>query len=261
MGRTDTGQPEPPEDDSTADETRVLPSAETTTVLPAAGPPSPEEPEDFLVAENLSAEGFEGPVFSSVSVAARRGELVVILGIAGTGRTALLLALSGRFRQQGGSVTVAGDPRPARIRERIALAGAPPAVEVDENLTVAAVLTESALVGSVPVAEIRRRCGELGLSLDSGLAFGQLSRVDQTLLLLASAWAQNCPAVAIDDLDSGVDDAGAARLWEAARLVADDGRLVLATAVRAGPAVDRIVHPRPLSPDTTASVTERESSR
>lgn len=231
------------------------PAAAETAIVPGLGEatghaPIPGEAEPssgYLVAQGLSATGPEGPVFTSVSLTAELGEVVTIVGNAGTGRTALLLALSGRFKYQAGTLTVAGDGRPGRIRQLVAVACAPPAVVFEENHTVAAVLTESALVGDVSEAEVRRRCDDLGLELDTGAAFGQLPRDDQMLLALASAWATDPGVIAVDDLDSGVDDAATARLWAATRVIADDRRLVLATAVRAGSGSDRVVHPRPLA--------------
>lgn len=241
------------------DDTTVLPAADDTTILPGfdeprgqARIPGEADPSSgFLVAQGLSATGPEGPIFTTVSVTAELGEIVTIIGDSGTGRTALLLALSGRFKCQAGTLTIAGEQRPSRIRSSVAIAWAPPAVMFDDNHTVAAVLSESALVGDTAEAEVRRRCDELRLDLDTGTAFGRLSRLDRTLLALASAWAADAPVIAVDDLDSGVDDAGTARLWEAARVVADDRRLVLATAVRAGTAADRVLHPRPLTSTNT----------
>jgi ABC-type multidrug transport system ATPase subunit len=209
-----------------------------------AMPPIPEpdiEPEPFLVAERISASGPEGGIFADLTVRARRGELVALVGESGTGRTSALLSLSGRFIHGAGTVTVDGDSHPRRVRERVAVAQAPPAIFADENHTVAQLISETELCEGIEAAAVRAGCRDLGVGADTGATYGHLPKVERTLLSLAFAAATGKPVITIDDTDSGINDASAARVWEALRALADGDRLVLAACVRGDDRADQTI--------------------
>src|SRR6266487_2468298 len=65
-----------------------------------------------IVASGITARGPEGPIFQGVDLEAEPGSLVAVTGPGGCGRTALLLALAGRFRLVAGQLVVGGHQLP-----------------------------------------------------------------------------------------------------------------------------------------------------
>ncbi|GHI24320.1 hypothetical protein Shyd_56910 [Streptomyces hydrogenans] len=133
-----------------------------------------------LVVEGLGLKGPRGWAFREVSFRAGAGSLVALEGPSGSGRTCLLLALTGRMRTHGGHAEVGGLPLPRRMAavRRIAALGQVPGVsELDPSLTVAEHLRERALLqrrfdGSVR-ALLRRpgtRAAEARARIDEALA-------------------------------------------------------------------------------------------
>ncbi|HEY1178694.1 MAG TPA: ATP-binding cassette domain-containing protein [Phytomonospora sp.] len=212
-------------------------SDETTTVLPPVSDQDRRTPADrpsFLSARDLSAKGPEGPIFEGVSVEAERGQLVAVVGQGGTGRTSLLLALTGRFKYAAGTVAVDGRTEPKRIREYAAIASAGPAVEPDEHLSVGALTSERLLIGGAEItpASVVEACELFGINPDSGTPFGHLDAPTKVLFALALATAEHRPIIAIDDVDAGLDRRSVHRVWGALRTLASHGHLVIATTAQ-----------------------------
>lgn len=196
---------------------------------------------DFLVAKNLSARGPEGEIFSGLTISAARGEIVLIAGDNGSGRTSALLTLVGRFRHTGGYLTIDGHGDPADIQRLSTIATAPPAVEIEPYLTVAQLVTETSLVGAVKERDIWRMCQTLSVRADSGDTYVRLPALEQNILALALAAAQRTPVIVVDNIDANTDAAGMTRLWAAMRQLSDIGRLIVVTALRADRTADQIV--------------------
>ncbi|MZG01339.1 ATP-binding cassette domain-containing protein, partial [Streptomyces sp. SID5614] len=100
-------------------------------------------------AEDFGLEGPRGRVFRNVTFSAEPGELVAIEGPSGSGRTCLLLALTGRMRTTEGRAETGGLrlPKQAAAVRRIAALGPVPGVsELDPAFTVAEHLGERALL-------------------------------------------------------------------------------------------------------------------
>lgn len=206
--------------------------------LPRLGRPWRVEPPRYLTAADLSAVGPLGPVFEGVWMAADRKDLVVVEGESGSGRTSLLLALTGRFRRTAGTVLFRGRPEPKFARDRSTVAAASPAVEVDDNHTVGDVISETVMVGAATRTDVAAGLALTGATAAATTSIAVLPRVERTLLVLGCAVAQATPVVALDDADAGLGVDAAARVWSALRRVAEADRLVLAATTRAPPDVD-----------------------
>ena len=131
---------------------------------PSAAEPAPP----LMVAEGLLATGPRGRVFGPIAVRVAAGELLAVTGPGGSGRTALLLALSGRLRVAGGRLIVGGHPldiESGAIRSLVAVARAGDTVDLDELWTVGeaianrAVLTRRGPAGAVESAVRARLTG------------------------------------------------------------------------------------------------------
>ncbi|MEU2544840.1 ATP-binding cassette domain-containing protein [Streptomyces roseolus] len=219
--------------------------------------PSPEGA--ALVVEGLGLKGPRGWAFRDVSFRAGAGALVALEGPSGSGRTCLLLALTGRMRTKEGTAEIGGLPLPRRMAavRRIAALGQVPGVsELDPSLTVAEHLRERALLqrrfdGSVRAllrrpgtraAEARARIEEavaaVGLDL-AALPKGDrtsvrdLERLEALRLSLALALIGRPRLLGVDDTDLKLSDADRAEAWALLRAVADTGTTVLAVCSEA----------------------------
>ncbi|HEX2144547.1 MAG TPA: ATP-binding cassette domain-containing protein [Glycomyces sp.] len=207
----------------------------------------------FLTATGLTATGRQGPIFTDISVTASLGQLVAVCGDGGDGRSSLLLALTGRFVHQGGTIEVDEQTKPGQIRRRFTIAQAGPAIRFEPYATVGACIKETTTVskGAASRANIDAWLDRLAIGVDTGDTFGFLPRIDQIRFAIACAAACRTSAIAVDDVDTGLDTCGSERVFEALRTVADAGQLVLAACTRTDPPADIVVdlrgHERPAS--------------
>jgi len=190
-----------------------------------------------IVAVGLSAHGPEGPIFRDVGLTAPAGGLTVIAGPAGAGRSTLLLALGGRFRTEDGTVTVAGDRKPATARARTAIARVRPGLDLEERLLVSEAIAErKAIAGDrLSDASLARMCLLLRIDPPAHTQCDLLSAVEQLLFSVALAAATSPGAVLVDDVDDGIAGADLSRAWRALRDLADEGVTVVATATEPPP--------------------------
>ncbi|MFI1012363.1 ATP-binding cassette domain-containing protein [Streptomyces sp. NPDC020965] len=212
-----------------------------------------------VVAEGFGLKGPRGWAFSPVDIEAGPGSLIAVEGPSGSGRTCLLLALTGRMRTTEGRAEVGGLalPRGMSAVRRISALGPVPAVsELDPALTVDEHLRERALLqrrfdGSarkllrpraVRAAEARRRVADAletaGLETASLAKEGRtpvrdLERLEALRLSVALALIGRPRLLAVDDTDLKLPDADRAEAWRLLRSVADSGTTVLAVCSRA----------------------------
>ncbi|MFH9614390.1 ATP-binding cassette domain-containing protein [Streptomyces pratensis] len=212
----------------------------------------------------LSAEGFglRGPrgwAFQGVGFSAGPGSLVAIEGPSGSGRTCLLLALTGRMRSTHGHAEVGGERLPGRlaaVRGFSALGPVTGVSELDPSLTVAEHLRERALLrrrfdGSLrsllrPRAE---RAAAARATIDAaleaaGLEPAELPKAERTSvrdlerpealrLSVALALMGRPRLLAVDDTDLKLSAADRALTWELLRSLAAGGTTVLAVCSEA----------------------------
>lgn len=212
-----------------------------------------------VTAEDFGLKGPRGWAFRGVRLDAPPGALVAIEGPSGSGRTCLLLALTGRMRPSEGRAEVGGLRLPrqmAAVRRISALGPVPGVSELDPAFTVAEHLRERALLqrrydGSLrallrPRAErtaAARNRIEAALEA-AGLDPATLPKAERTSvrdlerlaalrLSLALALIGRPQLLAVDDTDLKLSDAERAEAWELLRSVADGGTTVLAVCSQA----------------------------
>ncbi|MFD0342885.1 ATP-binding cassette domain-containing protein [Streptomyces sp. NPDC127117] len=212
-----------------------------------------------VTAENFGLKGPRGWAFRDVGIDAGPGSLVAIEGPSGSGRTCLLLALTGRMRPTEGQAKIGGLrlPRKMAAVRRIAALGPVPGVsELDPAFTVAEHLRERALLqrrfdGSLrallrPRAErIATARGRIDAALDAtGLdpatlpkgertSVRDLERLEALRLSIALALIGGPRLLAVDDTDLKLSDAERSEAWELLRSVAAGGTTVLAVCSQA----------------------------
>ncbi|MFE5665078.1 ATP-binding cassette domain-containing protein [Streptomyces niveus] len=216
-----------------------------------------------VVAEGFGLKGPRGWVFQDVRVDVSPGGILAIEGASGTGRTCLLLALTGRMRPTAGHAEIAGlrVPRAMAAVRRISALGPVAGVsELDPALTVAEHLRERALLrrrfdtslgGSLrallrPRSE--RAAEALGRTEDAlatveldladlpkggRTAVRDLERLEALRLSVALALIGRPRLLAVDDLDLKLSDTERAVAWDLLRSVAAEGTTVVAVCGQA----------------------------
>ncbi|MDH2393664.1 ATP-binding cassette domain-containing protein [Streptomyces sp. HNM0663] len=207
-----------------------------------------------VATEDFGLKGPRGWAFRSVDMDAAPGSLIALTGPSGSGRTCLLLALTGRMRPTEGRAEVGGAQLPrkmAAVRGFCALGPVPGVSDLDPALTVAEHLRERALLqrrfdGSLrallrPRAEradtARRLVDEAleAVELDlSALPRGErtavrdLERLEELRLSTALALMGRPRLLAVDDADLKLSDPDRAQAWRLLASVAASGTTVLA---------------------------------
>ncbi|WP_028811443.1 ATP-binding cassette domain-containing protein [Streptomyces flavidovirens] len=212
-----------------------------------------------VTAEGFGLKGPRGWAFRGVSVAAEPGTLIAVEGPSGSGRTCLLLALTGRMRATEGHAEVGGLRLPKKMSAVRAMSALGPVTgvnELDPAFTVAEHLRERALLqrrfdGSLRAllrpraeraAEARARIDTaldaVGLDLDTlpkgaRTSVRDLERLEALRLSVGLALMGNPRLLAVDDLDLKLSDAERVLAWELLRRVARAGTTVVAVCSEA----------------------------
>ncbi|MEV5594185.1 ATP-binding cassette domain-containing protein [Streptomyces sp. NPDC052496] len=220
-----------------------------------------------VTATGYGLQGPRGWAFRDVALTARPGSLVAVAGPSGSGRTCLLLALTGRMATTAGTAEVAGLPLPkkkAAVRAVTALAHVPGVTDLEPALTVAEHLRERTLLqrrfgGSSPNAAgdalrallrpRRERTAAARARIDAaleaaGLDLATLPKGDRTSvrdldrpealrLSIALALIGRPRLLAVDDTDMKLSDTERADVWATLRALAAAGTTVLAVCSQA----------------------------
>jgi len=162
------------------------------------------------------------------------GGLLVVHGTARSGRTTLLLALSGRMRLVAGTVRIGPYAVPAQTRRAaalVAVARAEPAVALEGRLRVGELMSERCwLSRAVTRQGIRDAAERVGLELDERALAEELTAPDRTRLALALALAGRPAVLVIDDVDLGCTAEQRLEAWHAVGSAQADGCTVLSSS-------------------------------
>ncbi|QBS39361.1 ABC transporter ATP-binding protein [Nocardia sp. CS682] len=194
-----------------------------------------------VVADNLAARGSSGCAFENVDLEVAAGRLAVLVGSAGSGRTSLLWALSGRMRLVTGRLVVGGhryDEDPGAIQDAVAIARLDPGCVLDPWLRVEEVIAERALIGGPQFTEsaLAATFATMGAAAPAGQRLvGELAPGEELVLAVALAAAQQPGAVVVDDVGAGCTSSEARWVWECLRELTFHGCTVIAAATAPPP--------------------------
>ncbi|MEV6049644.1 ATP-binding cassette domain-containing protein [Streptomyces sp. NPDC052107] len=209
-------------------------------------------------AEGLGLRGPRGWAFRGITLDAGPGSLIAIEGPSGSGRTCLLLALTGRMKTTEGTAGVGGFRLPrhmARLRRVSAVANVAGVTDLEPALTVGEHLRERALLQSRFGDSLRellrprtQRLHEARLRVDAALAAAgldletlprgsrtavrDLERPQELRLSIALALLGRpgllgrLGLLGVDDIDTKLSDAERAELWELLRSLTRAGTTV-----------------------------------
>lgn len=197
------------------------------------------ETQPFYVATQIEAE----PVLKDASIELRKGEILGLSGLLGSGRTELARILFGADKPDGGTLTLDGVPSPIAsprdaIRQGIGYCsedrkaeGIIPEMSVRENLTLAALptLTKNGIIDPDAQQQIVDRFVQL-LSIktsDVEQPISQLSGGNQQKVLLARWLCLNPRLLLLDEPTRGIDVGAKAEIHHLIETLADEGMSVL----------------------------------
>lgn len=212
-----------------------------------------------VTAEDFGLKGPRGWAFRSVSIEAEPGSLIAIEGPSGSGRTCLLLALTGRMRPTEGRADIGGLALPSKmagVRRISALGPVQGVSELEQALTVGEHLRERALLQRRFDASLRallrpraERTAAARIRIDEALqaagldlatlpkqertAVRDLERLEALRLSVALALIGRPCLIAVDDADLKLSDTDRAEAWRLLRSVAAAGTTVLAVCSQA----------------------------
>ncbi|MFE0890177.1 ATP-binding cassette domain-containing protein [Streptomyces rochei] len=207
-----------------------------------------------VTARDFGLRGPRGWAFRDVRVDAGPGSLIAVAGPSGSGRTCLLLALTGRMRPTDGTATVGGLRLPRQmsaLRRISALAHVPGVTDLDPALTVAEHLRERALLQRRFGASARdllrpraERAAKARLLADTALsaagldpealpkglrtAVRDLERTEALRLSIALALAGRPRLLGVDDADLKLSAAEREEIWSLLASIAASGTTVVA---------------------------------
>ncbi|MBZ3903151.1 ATP-binding cassette domain-containing protein [Streptomyces griseiscabiei] len=236
-------------------------------------------------AEGFGLKGPRGWAFRGVGFEAEAGSLIAVEGPSGSGRTCLLLALTGRMRPSEGSATVGSLPLPKRmaaVRRISALAHVPGVTDLDPSLTVGEHLRERALLqrrfdGTLrgllrPRAEhaaeakdrIESALTAAGLDREalpkgSRTAVRDLDRMEALRLSVALALVGRPRLLGVDDSDLKLSDAERDGMWALLRSLAESGTTVVAVCSEA-PEGAVVVSTAPGTPENDEKNSDHEKN-
>ncbi|MFI7497257.1 ATP-binding cassette domain-containing protein [Streptomyces sp. NPDC049687] len=234
-----------------------------------------------ITAEGFGLRGPRGWAFQGVGIDAEPGSLIAIEGPSGSGRTSLLLALTGRMKATEGTATVGTARLPkqlAAVRRISALAHVTGVTDLDPALTVGEHLRERALLQrrfGDSVRELLRpraqRAAEAELRIDAALAAAgldraalpkgsrtavrDLERIEALRLSVALALVGRPRLLGVDDTDLKLSEAERAEVWALLAAIAEDGTTVVAVCAQAPEGV-RTVSTRTAPQDTREERTD-----
>ena len=217
-----------------------LPAHGTKRVDAAARSVSPKRPQPSLRVRNLKV----GAKLADVSFEAFPGEVLGVVGLAGSGRTTLMRTLFGDLRQGGGEIRFrdkryrpnstqdAMDEGVFLIPEDRGVHGLMLAKSIAENIIVVILRRLSGLMGFLHFAEARAEARKMMKVLDvratgTDQAVRELSGGNQQKVVLAKALTLKPDLLLLDEPTFGVDIGATHEIIAKVRLMADEGATIL----------------------------------
>jgi len=218
------------------------PTSSTSEASTASTTEAPTEPTPVAALQALALAHRGQSVFGPVTAQVPSGDLTVVHGAAGSGRSSLLLALTGRMRGITGGLTVAGVDgvsHPRRVRPLTSIARIGSFVTLEPQLNVGESVTERCLTEAIPVRDgmvrLEALADTIGRRPEAHDLVGDLSPLDAALFSVTLAMLRPARLVVIDDCDHDLDTDGQRELYATLRRLTATGTAIVASTCDATP--------------------------
>jgi lipooligosaccharide transport system ATP-binding protein len=173
-------------------------------------------------------------VVAGISFALTKGECFGLLGPNGAGKTTTLRCCLGLTAPDGGSITLVGEPVPARAREaRMRIGVVPQFDNLDPDFTAAENLLVFGRYFGIDDATIRERIPRLldfaGLANKADANIKTLSGGMKRRLTLARALINDPDVLLLDEPTTGLDPQARHLIWERLQGLLAQGKTILLT--------------------------------
>lgn len=202
----------------------------------ATVPPQPAAEPAGLMARDLRVATPLGTVFGGVDIDLPAGGVGAVVGASRTGKSTLLLALTGRMRHVSGTLDIDGHDgirRPGQVRKLTSVARISDIIKPESQLTIEDCITERTLFDAASprarLANYLHVARLLDLNVPRTELYGSLDPIDRTRVALALACIRPASLVVLDDLDLDVTLDEQVQLWDGIRRLATDGCSVIAS--------------------------------
>lgn len=190
--------------------------------------------------KNLSFSYGKRQILSDISLLAKEGEVLTILGANGTGKTTLFRCMLGLLKGYTGEVFIDGENlrklSPKEAARRIAYIPQHSAAQFHYRVSdiVLMGLTNTLGTFAVPGKHEEKLMLEtlerVGISHLAERSFLKISGGEQQLVLLARALVQNAPILMLDEPASGLDYGNQLLVQRQARALAAEGYTIIQTS-------------------------------
>lgn len=190
-------------------------------------------------AKNLTSTTRHGTIFGPLDLDLEPRQLGIVRGDKGSGKSALLLALTGRFKRTRGTLVIDGVDaiaNPYEAMARTSVARLADYVQPEDRLTLEESIVERCYLDGCPVKQGRRRVHEieelLGYTVDHSCELEQLSPIEHAVVSVALAMLRPSKVIVLDDADAMVPHRLQRTLFELlARLTEIDDSTIIAATV------------------------------
>jgi len=220
-----------------------------------------DTPTPVVVASGLTLRTRRGPVFGPIDLTVYPGQYVVCTGPAGSGKTALLLALAGRMRPSSGTLLIAGvDARrqPASARRHCAMAVFAGLNELPDTLTVRDAIASESYLSPARVRRVRPEAVAASVGLEAALdtKIDALSEAQRCVLGIGLALMSDPAVLVVDQIGDGLTRTEQDMVDAVLRAAASRGVAVIGACVDAHmvAGADIIVPMSPASPPAEGEV-------
>lgn len=191
--------------------------------------------EVLIHAKDLVANGAQGRIFGPLDLEVRPRQIVIVDGPRGSGKSALLLALAGRFAHTRGELMIDGVDaiaHPYQAMNRAGVVRLGNYVEAEDRLTLGESIHERCFLDAVTETQARERIALLtqaaGVQPDMSIEMKDLDVVERAVVSTALVMLRPTRVLVFDDVDHEVPHDHKPTLYRvlASLLAIDDACLV-----------------------------------